>query len=145
MESTHDDGGAFRVLVVDDDEGVRLFLSLILSEEGCRVLSASDGVEGLEILRFHPVDLLITDYNMPRMNGLDLISWSRMRLPEVPAVLVTGQEDPALEAAARACGALRVFLKPLTLDELLLLIGQIRRATRSFEYAAGSLSLSASA
>jgi CheY-like chemotaxis protein len=142
MDSTEDEGREIRVLVVDDDEGVRLFLSVILSEEGCRVLSAPDGAEGQEILRIHPVDLLITDYNMPRMNGLDLISWSRLRLPEVPAVLVTGQEDPALEAAARACGALRVFLKPFPIEELLLLVGQLRRATRSFEYAAGSLSFS---
>jgi CheY-like chemotaxis protein len=143
MEPIENEGREIQVLVVDDDEGVRLFLSVILSEEGCRVLSAPDGVEGQKILRTQPVDLLISDYNMPRMNGLDLISWSRLRLPEVPAVLVTGQEDSALEAAARACGALRVLLKPLPLDELLLLVGQIRRATRSFEYAAGCLSFPA--
>jgi two-component system, NtrC family, response regulator AtoC len=142
MESTEDEGREIRVLVADDDEGVRLYLSVILSEEGCRVLSAPDGFEGWEILKTNPVDLLITDYKMPRMNGLDLISWSRLHLPEVPAVLMTGQEDPVLEAAARACGALRVFLKPLPLEELLLLIGRLRRATRSLELAAGSPSLS---
>lgn len=138
MESTVSEESGFRVLVVDDDEGVRLLLSVILSEEGCRVLCAPDGFEGREILKAYSVDLLITDYNMPRMNGLDLISWSRLRLPEVPAVLVTGQEDPALEAAARACGALRVFPKPLFLEELLLLVGQLRKATRSFELTASS-------
>ena len=130
------DGSEICVLVVDDDEDIRLLLSLVLSEERCRVLTASDGVEATERLHAEPVDLLITDYAMPRMNGLDLMRWTKACLPHVRVVLITGSDDPALAAAARECGALRVFLKPFPIEDLLFLAEEVRRAKPIREFAA---------
>lgn len=117
---------AFRVLAVDDDYVNRLLLVDVLANASCRVLTASDGAEAVEILEEQPVDLLITDYDMPRMNGLDLIRWSKARFPHVTAVMVTGQDSQALAAQGRECGALRVLLKPLSVEHLLSLVDEIR-------------------
>ena len=129
------DGRELCVLAVDDDEGVRLLLSVVLTEEGCRVLTASDGVEAAEILKAEPVDLLITDYAMPRMNGLDLIRWTRACFRDVDTVLITGHDDPALMAEAGACGALRVFLKPFPIETIVSLAAEIRRTPPSLKIA----------
>ena len=75
------------VLVVDDAEQTRRLIADELREAGCRVWTASNGVEAVEILEAQRVDVLFTDCDMPRMNGLELIRWSRAHLPHVPTVL----------------------------------------------------------
>jgi DNA-binding response OmpR family regulator len=133
-----DDGCEICVLVVDDDEGVRYCLSVVLTETRYRVLTAADGVEAASILKSEPVDLLITDYVMPRMNGLDLIRWTRACLPHVGVIMITANDDPAVAAAARSCGALRVLLKPFPMEEILPLAEEIRQAMRNHGPAASS-------
>ncbi len=123
-----DNGCEICVLVVDDDEGVRSWLSVLLTEARCRVLTAPDGVEATSLLKTEAVDLLITDYAMPRMNGLDLTRWTRTCLPHVGVIVITGNNDPALAAAAHRAGALRVLLKPFPMEELLPLAEEIRQA-----------------
>ncbi len=121
-----EEGREFRVLVVDDDDLNRLLLVDVLTGGGCRVLSASNGTDAVKILEEQPVDLLITDYDMPRMNGLDLIRWSKARFPHVTAVMVTGQDSQVLSTQGRKCGALRVLLKPLSVGDFLSLVDKIR-------------------
>lgn len=117
-----------RVLAVDDDYRIRLLLTEVLAHASCRVLTASDGAEAMKILEVEPVDLLITDYEMPRMNGLDLIRWSKGRFPHVTAVMITGQDSSALAAQGRECGVLRVLRKPFSVEDLVSLVGEIRDA-----------------
>ena len=114
------------VLVVDDAEQTRCLIADELREAGCRVSTASDGVEAVEILETERVDLLFTDCDMPRMNGLELIRWSRAHLPHVPAVLMTGHERDAVGAEAWHCGALRILLKPFSIEHLLMLVRELR-------------------
>lgn len=121
-----EDKRAFRVLAVDDDYGTRLLLADVLTCASCQVLTASNGAEAVEILKEQPVDLLVTDHDMPRMNGLDLIRWSKARFPHVTAVMITGQDSQALAAQGRECGALCVLLKPLSVERLLSLVHEIR-------------------
>ena len=120
--------GEFWVLVVDDSEPARCLIADILREAGCQVRTASDGVEAVEMLEAERVDLLLTDYDMPRMNGLELIRWSRAQLPHVPTVLMTGHEREAVAADAWKCGALRILLKPFSIEHLLLLVGELQGA-----------------
>ncbi len=114
------------VLAVDDDSALRQHLAEALPLLGCRVLTASDGVEAMTILDAQRVDLLITDYDMPRMNGLELIQWATGRLPRLTAVLMTGQSSPSVAAAAQECGARHVLLKPVSVQHLLSLLEQVR-------------------
>ncbi|HSB68160.1 MAG TPA: response regulator [Candidatus Methylomirabilis sp.] len=119
------EGREICVLAVDDDERSRSLLTLVLSDERCRVLTASNGVEAMELLRAEPVDFLITDYDMPQMNGLELIRHVKSCFSHVAVVLITGHEDPSVAAAARSSGVRRVFLKPFPIEELLAVVKAI--------------------
>lgn len=119
---------AVAVLVVDDDPAIRSMLAEALGYAGCRVLTAADGAEATEILGEEAVDLLVTDYDMPRMNGLDLIRWSKARSPHLIAVMITGENCPALAAQGREHGAADVFLKPFPVTHLLALVEEVRAA-----------------
>ncbi len=118
----------FRVLVVDDDEAIRIYLGEVLREAGCRVLTASDGIEAVEILGASPVDLLITDYNMPRMSGLELIRWCQAILPALPTVLISGQDPETVPVKGGRRAALRVLQKPFSEEHLLLMVGELSGA-----------------
>jgi two-component system chemotaxis response regulator CheY len=118
-----------RVLAVDDNQAIRLLLADVLSEAGYRVLIADNGAEAVEILEVEPVDVLITDYDMPRMNGLELIQWSRAHMPHATTVLVTGHDPEAIRAKDWPLGAPRILRKPFSEEDLLLLLGELRDAT----------------
>jgi CheY-like chemotaxis protein len=86
-----------KVLLVDDEVLVRAGTAIMLDELGHDVTEANSGKQALELLADHPhFDLIITDFRMPEMDGIVLISESRKILPELRAVLMTGYEaqDP---------------------------------------------------
>jgi signal transduction histidine kinase/ActR/RegA family two-component response regulator len=94
-----------RVLVVDDDAMVREVLAGQMEEQGYRVAQAGDGLEALAQLDGGAmVDLLISDFAMPGMNGLTLIQEARRRRPELPALLLTGYADPSVRLAVEDAG-----------------------------------------
>lgn len=83
-----------RILVVDDDPSGRTLLAYLLGNAGYTVFEASDGVDALEQLLIRSFDLLLTDYHMPRLNGLHLLAVSRKIRPGLP-VLVLSAEPPS--------------------------------------------------
>jgi len=95
------------VLVVDDSRNTRDIEQSILELEGYSVLTAADGIEGLETLKATRVDLVVTDINMPRMDGLTMIENLRKdaSFGTVPVIVVTSESDPGVTEAARAAGA----------------------------------------
>ncbi len=115
-----------RVLAVDDDHGIRLLIADELTEAGCRVFTARDGQEAVSILEVEQVDLIITDNNMPRMSGLELIRWIRAHLPHVATIMMTGDPSQMTMTEAWASGVHRILLKPFSLEHLLLLVGELR-------------------
>ena len=95
-----------RILVVDDDAIVREVLANQMEEQGYRVARAGDGLEALaELDAGAAVDLLISDFAMPGMNGVTLIEEARRRRPELPAVLLTGYADASVRLAVKDAGA----------------------------------------
>lgn len=82
------------VLVVDDEEYVRSSLSRVLGSAGYTVLGAESGEEGLRILASQPVQLVISDQNMPGMSGIDFIKTVRERYPHVLRMMLTADQDP---------------------------------------------------
>lgn len=90
-----------RVLLVDDDNSVRDSLYTVLENAGYEVLAASNGPDGLTIFRqsVRPVDLLVTDYNMPQMSGLELARECSRLFPDLRVLYVSGSSaDDALQA-----------------------------------------------
>ncbi len=83
------------ILVVDDDALVREVTAWMLADAGHRVHEANDGIAALDFLvNEGPVDLLITDINMPRMDGLELVQQIKARWPALPVLLVSGRPQP---------------------------------------------------
>jgi DNA-binding NtrC family response regulator len=139
---------AFRALVVDDDSSVRYTVRGILEHAKLQVDEAVDGIEGLERVENGAYELVITDIQMPRMNGLELLRKIRERPGPQPKVIVItahGSERHAVEAVKS--GAFDYFKKPFEIEEM---IAVVRRATESVQLAAeverlsGELNLSRS-
>ncbi len=82
------------VLVADDDVLIRNLVTILLQREGHVVLSASDGQEGLELSRKYPgtIDLVITDVEMPRLNGMNLIAHLLEERPGIKSIVMSGSE-----------------------------------------------------
>lgn len=115
-------GGRTRlVLVVDDDRTIRKLLAQALSKEGAEVLLAGDGEEGLAlaIAQDRPLDLLVTDLVMPRLNGRDLADALLQRQPDLPILFVSGYPERILDSAGEL-GQRQAFLaKPFGIQKFL--------------------------
>ncbi len=111
-----------RVLIIDDDPGVRRSISLILEEEGYEVLTASDGREGLELALEAQPELLLCDVRMPRLEGLEFLDEYRKAGGEGLVIMITayGSTELAIEAMKR--GAYDYLAKPFSADEALLVL-----------------------
>ncbi|GAA6163731.1 response regulator [Pelagimonas sp. KU-00592-HH] len=119
---------AKQILAVDDSRTMRNMLKQTLGEAGYEVSLAEDGVDGVERLRDLTPDLVITDINMPRMDGFRFIEEVRGlgRLRGVPILVLTTESDQALRNRARAAGATGWIVKPFDDGNL---ISAIRKVT----------------
>lgn len=83
------EGYGKRVLVVDDDDDVRTIICAILIEAGYNVYEACDGLEALDALKKRRYDALLTDYHMPKMDGLELLDLTQAMWPDLPVILAS--------------------------------------------------------
>jgi len=114
-----------RILVVDDEENTRLALTRLLSREGYEVNTAANGLEALSCLRNNPAELIITDLNMPEMNGLVFLRELNREYPASNVIMITafGEVESYLEALN--LGAFEYLNKPLRLEELRKVMGKM--------------------
>ena len=115
------------ILTVDDSPSIRLMMKLTLAGEGYEVVQCSDGVEALEYARTHPADLVLTDINMPRMDGLTLIRELRT-LPAyktVPMLILTTESGQERKKIGKANGATGWLVKPFDNQQLLATIARV--------------------
>jgi len=119
-----------RVLVVDDDPGVRYTMSEILASEEIAVEVAADGQEALEKYDASPVPLVLTDLRMPRKDGMELLRELMRRVPAPRVVVITahGSERQAVEAMK--AGAYDYFKKPFETEDLLAVVRRAVEAVR---------------
>jgi two-component system NtrC family response regulator len=117
----------FQALIVDDEQIQREMLEGFLTKEGYGVGTAGDGAAALDQFKRAPFDLVLTDFRMPGMDGIQLLKELKRLNPEVVVVLLTAYG--AVETAVRAMkeGAHDYLTKPIDLDELLLLIQRVER------------------
>jgi two-component system response regulator HydG len=113
-----------RVLVVDDEAGIRSALKQLLESAGFAVDVAEDGVAALERLVERPPDIVVTDLDMPRMNGMALLGELRERDGELPVIVATSAVDIQSAVSAMRAGAADYITKPVEMDELVLSIGR---------------------
>ena len=104
------------MLVVEDDPGVRRFIVDSLEMLGYAVIEACDGAEGLDRLTAEQPELLIVDFAMPGLNGVEVVTEARYRAPDMPIILATGYAD--MEAVYKVIDADHVLRKPFQIDDL---------------------------
>ncbi|TCK19773.1 two-component system chemotaxis response regulator CheY [Ancylobacter aquaticus] len=110
-----------RILVVDDASLIRLYYRQALEAAGFTVEEALNGLEAIEKLLLEPVDLVIVDVNMPRMDGMTFLKTLRRQgspIVAIPALVTSTEAAPQDLDAARAAGANFYLVKPLAQDVL---------------------------
>jgi signal transduction histidine kinase len=105
-----------RILVVEDDPGVRRYMVDCLEGLGHTVTEAPNGLEGLQRLSVQTPSLMIVDYAMPGMNGVDVIQAARAIAPNLPILMATGYAD--MRAVSRVIGADQILRKPFQVADL---------------------------
>lgn len=109
-----------KILVVDDEEIVRRVVRLHLEREGWVGIEAGDGAEALEILEKEPVDLVLCDIKMPRMDGIHFLKGLKEKGLLVPVIMLSGFVDMKTALEVMRCGALDYLTKPIQRDVLIL-------------------------
>lgn len=117
--------GSEKILVVDDEEPFREMVSRMVSHLGYDVATASQGKEALEILRREPFSVLITDLEMPEMDGLELIQATRKEFPSLSVLMMSAHEKVETYGDAVARGEADFVTKPCTLDEMRIRLARI--------------------
>ena len=119
---------ALKVLVVDDQNSVRQMTRMTLEEIGIRnIHEAENGVRAMETAALQPLDLIISDFNMPEMDGLGLLRAVRGHpvVRKVPFILLTGRGDKELVVKAAQAGVNNYLVKPFTPEILRTKIEQV--------------------
>lgn len=115
------------VLAVDDSASIRQMLAFTLKSAGYEVVEAVDGEDGLEKARNHSIQLVLTDQNMPRMDGLTLIR-SLREMPQykaVPILMLTTESSDAMKVQGRAAGATGWLVKPFDPQKLIEVVKKV--------------------
>ena len=114
------------VLVVDDDQVSHQILRILLRREDHDVFSATNGLEAIESIQDQDVDLVITDINMPEMDGLEFLSWLRKdkKFHDIPVIVLTASGQLNLVEKANEQGATGFITQPFSSWELIGLVNQ---------------------
>ena len=118
-----------KILVVDDSRSLRQMVVFTLQQAGYQVTEAGDGVEALEVASGHAFDLVLTDQNMPRLDGLGLTRKLRAdpRFQATPILILTTESGDLMKQAGRAAGATGWLVKPFDPVRLLEVVKKVIR------------------
>lgn len=116
-----------RILVVDDEENARIGLSRLLAKEGFIVDSVSNGFEALNYLRQQDVNLIVTDINMPGMNGITFLKELNKSFPQSNVIMITAYGGVESYIEAMNLGAFEYINKPIKVEELKSILKKIFR------------------
>ncbi|MCI0820923.1 MAG: response regulator, partial [Chloroflexi bacterium] len=107
-----------RVLVADDEPSIRQLLAATLALQGYEVTAARDGDEAKRLLEREPFEVVITDYQMPGLNGIDVLRFAKLMNEGCQVVVITGRDGPGIQEKAIAYGAADYIQKPFSLDAI---------------------------
>jgi two-component system, response regulator, stage 0 sporulation protein F len=110
------------ILIIDDEEAVRILLRSALKAAGYEVVEAANGREGLALYRHKPADLVITDIAMPELNGLDMILELTRYFLDAKVIAISGGGGKNVLNVAKLLGARRTIQKPFGIPQLLVAV-----------------------
>ncbi len=117
-DPTHASAAAPYCLIVDDEIRLRQVLLHLMRSDGFRCLEAANGVEALGVLASQPVQLVLSDLRMPKMDGTELLREIRGRYPDIAVVIITANADVQVAVNCLAIGAMDYLVKPYQLEEV---------------------------
>ena len=120
----------FQIMVVEDDAHARKLMETVLLQHGYNPVCARDGVEALELMETHHVDLIVLDIMMPRMDGYELTRLLREGGSDIPILMVTAKEAPHDKHLGFLAGTDDYMVKPVDEEEMLLRIAALLRRSR---------------
>jgi len=116
-----------RILIIEDETAIVRFLERGLSAHGHQVISTKDGEEGVRLAVEDPVDFVLLDISLPRLDGHGVLRRIRLRRPDLPVLMLTARDDLQNKVSALDGGADDYLTKPFVFEELL---ARIRALTR---------------
>jgi two-component system response regulator (stage 0 sporulation protein F) len=120
---------AARILIVDDEENARMALARLLAKEGFLVDSVANGYEALNYLRQQVVNIIVTDINMPEMDGITFLRELNKNFPKMNVIMITAYGGVESYLEAMNLGAFEYINKPVKIDELKLILKKVLRET----------------
>ncbi|GGH40691.1 response regulator [Paenibacillus segetis] len=107
-----------KILIVDDQNGIRILLMEVFSSEGYKTLQAPNGKIALEIVHSEAPDLVLLDMKIPGMDGLEILKHIKEANPEIKVIMMTAYGELNIIKQATDLGALMHFTKPFDIDEM---------------------------
>lgn len=107
-----------KLLIVDDQQGIRLLLNEVFKREGYETLLAANGIEALDIAERVKPDGVLLDMKIPGMDGIEILKRLKSKTPEVPVVMMTAYGELDLIQEAMKLGAAHYFTKPFDIYEV---------------------------
>ena len=107
-----------KILVIDDEQGIRNLLDTLLRRKGYDVILAESGRKGLELFRRERPDVIVLDLNMPEMDGVAVLQQVRSLNPDQPVIILTGAGTPEREQQVRTLGVTEFVEKEFSLHRL---------------------------
>ncbi|CAG7649009.1 Sporulation initiation phosphotransferase F [Paenibacillus solanacearum] len=127
-----------KLLIVDDQNGIRILLMEVFSSEGYETYQASNGKLALEIVRNASPDLVLLDMKIPGMDGLDILKHIKSIDSSIKVIMMTAYGELDMIKEATDLGAIMHFTKPFDIDELRQAVNQQLRSPNSNSFAVGS-------
>ncbi|MCK0069153.1 response regulator [Kordiimonas laminariae] len=124
-----------RILIVEDEEAVREFVSRVLTMHGHSLLIANDGAAAVELMTNHHFDLLLSDIAMPMMDGISLALKVRSERPHIPILLMTGFADERQRAHNLSLLIEGLLTKPFNMEQLLSEVNKALSKLEAEDYA----------
>ncbi|MCM3726722.1 two-component system response regulator (stage 0 sporulation protein F) [Neobacillus bataviensis] len=107
-----------KILIVDDQFGIRILLNEVFQKEGYQTFQAANGVQALEIVTNHQPDLVLLDMKIPGMDGIEILKRMKVIEPEIRVIIMTAYGELDMIQEAKDLGALTHFAKPFDIDDI---------------------------
>ncbi|ASS89534.1 MULTISPECIES: response regulator [Aeribacillus] len=107
-----------KILIVDDQYGIRILLNEVFNKEGYQTFQAANGFQALEIAENHSPDLVLLDMKIPGMDGIEILKTLKKVNPDIRVIIMTAYGELDMIQEAKDLGALTHFAKPFDIDEL---------------------------
>ncbi|ETI66071.1 response regulator [Neobacillus novalis] len=107
-----------KILIVDDQFGIRILLNEVFQKEGYQTFQAANGIQALDIVKKHDPDLVLLDMKIPGMDGIEILKRMKVIDPDIRVIIMTAYGELDMIQEAKDLGAITHFAKPFDIDDI---------------------------